>query len=273
MLSLAGAMLCAALAAPATIAQSSDPTDVEAELRRAKNEYAYGNYEQAAEMLRGLLYPMRVANDEQLIETRKYLALSYYLLGKLVAASEEFGKLLYLAPDFQLDPYTVPPPIIELLELVRTQRKPELDAIRQRKSDERAQMAAQQGFVRHVERTMFERSELGTLLPFGVGQFQNGDYGWGTLFALSEVGLVAVNVACYFVASSYGPTYSSTRDRAIVDALIVGQYASLALFGITWSLGVYQARLNFQPVVSGPPIVHDEPVSPHGGLLNLQLRF
>lgn len=273
MLSLAGAMLCAALAAPATTSLSNDPTDIEAELRRAKNEYAYGNYEQAAEMLRGLLYPMRVVNDEQMIETRKFLALSYYLLGKLVAASEEFGKLLYLSPDFQLDPYTVPPPIIELLELVRTQRKPELDAIRQRKSDEKAQMAAQQGFVRHVEQTMFERSELGTLLPFGVGQFQNGDYGWGALFAVSELGLVGLNIACYLVATSYGPTYSTLRDRRIVDALTVGQYASLALFGITWSLGVYQARVSFAPVVAGPRIVHDEPVAPHGGTLRLQLSF
>ena len=273
MLSLAGAVLCAALAAPATTPPSNDPADVEAELRRAKNEYAYGNYEQAAEMLRSLLYPIRLSNDEQVIETRKYLALSYYLLGKFVAASEEFGKLLYLSPDFQLDPYTVPPPIIELLELVRTQRKPELDAIRQRKTDERAHTAAQQGFVRHVEQTMYERSEIGTLLPFGVGQFQNGDYGWGTLFAVGEVALVGINIACYLVASSYGPTYSTTHQRSVVDALTVGQYASLALFGITWSLGVYQARLSFQPVVAGKPIVHDEPVAPHGGTLQLQLQF
>jgi tetratricopeptide (TPR) repeat protein len=273
MFSLAGVVLCTALAAPALTPPSTDPTDVEAVLRRAKNEYAYGNYEPAAEMLRGLLYPIRLSNDEQVIETRKYLALSYFLLGKFVAASEEFGKLLYLSPDFQLDPYTVPPPIIELLELVRTQRRPELDAIRQRKSDEKAQVAAQRGFVRHVEQTMFERSELGTLLPFGVGQFQNGEYGWGTVFAAGELALVGINIACYLVATSYGPTYSTTRERSIVDALTVGQYASLALFGITWSLGVYQARLSFQPVVTGPRIVHDEPVAPHGGALNLQLRF
>jgi tetratricopeptide (TPR) repeat protein len=250
--------------------------EIEAELRRARNEFAYGNYNLAAEKLRELLYPMRLYNDDQVIETRKYLALSYYLLGKVNAAKEEFGKLLYLSPDYQLDPYTVPPPIIELFELVRSQMKPELDAIRQRQSDEQLQAATKSGYVRHVDQTMLERSELATFLPFGVGQFQNGDYGWGAVFAISELALLGVNIGAYLWATSYGPTYHDQSRQRLVQALTVAQYSSLALFGVVWSVGVFQARLSFQPLVPGPRVVHDEPVghaSIGGGLLKLRVDF
>jgi len=252
-----------------------DPAEIDAELRRAKNEYAYGNYDHAAEQLRALLYPMRLYNDEQMIEARKYLALTYYLLGKLNAASEEFGKLLYLSPDYQLDPYTVPPPIIELLELVRAKMKPELDAIRQRKTDDDMRRGAKAGHVRTIEQTMIERSDFATLLPFGVGQFQNRDYGWGMVFATSELALLAVNIGAYLWASSLGPTYSDSRLQKRVQALTVTQYGALAAFGVVWSVGVFHARLSFQPMVPGPRVVHDEPVAalPRGGGLRLSLRF
>ena len=215
--------------------------------------------------------------DEQVIEARKYLALSYHLLGKPDAASEEFAKLLYLSPDYQLDPYTVPPRLVELLETVRARMKPELDAIRQRKSDEQLQSATKQGRVVTIEQTMVERSDFATLLPFGVGQFQNGDYGWGAIFAGTELALIAVNVGAYLAATSYGPTYSNKKLQTRVQALTVTQYGALTLFGFAWSLGVFQARLNFQPLTPGARVVHDEQQSAlptgAGGLMRLDLRF
>ena len=94
------------------VAQPADPAGIEDALRRAKNEYAYGNYEAAVEQLHALLYPMQLSTDEQVIGARKYLALSYYLLDRLDEVGEEFAKLLHLDPDYELDPYTVAPPVI-----------------------------------------------------------------------------------------------------------------------------------------------------------------
>lgn len=261
---------------PAQAATASDPAEIDAELRRAKNEYAYGNHQEAAEQLRGLLYPMRLYNDDQVIEARKYLALSYYQLGKLNATSEEFGKLLYYSPDYQLDPYTVPPPIIELFELVRAQKKPELDAIRQRNLDKQREQASRQGTVRIIEQTLIERSELVTLLPFGVGQFQKGDYRWGIVFALSELALLGVNIGAYLWASSFGPVVHDDETYELVQALTVVQYGALALFGVVWSIGAFHAHLGFQPLVPGPRVVRDEPaanLSGLGGQLRLTVPF
>jgi tetratricopeptide (TPR) repeat protein len=270
-------MIVAAALVLSLLAQTApgDATDVETELRRAKNLYAYGEYKKAAEALSNLLYPMRLSNDEQVIETRKYLALSFSLLGREDEAKREFGKLLYLSPDYQLDPYTVPPSIVELLESVRKAKKPELDAIRQRDSDERLQSPTRRGYVRVVEQTVVERSSIGTLLPFGVGQYQNGDYGWAAFFAGTELALLAVNIASYLVATSYGPTYADASRTRKIDALNIAQYGALAMFGVTWSIGVYHARASFQPVVVGPRVVHDEPSEPvvPGGLMKLRIDF
>jgi tetratricopeptide (TPR) repeat protein len=249
----------APVAAPVPLASDG----AELGLRRAKNEYAYGNYERAVEQLKGLLYPMRLTSDDQVVEARKYLALSYYLLGNVKLASEEFRKLLYLSPDYELDPYTVAPAIIETFEIVRGSMKDELNAIRQRQSDEKLAAATQPGFRRTIEITISERSEFATLLPFGIGQFQNGEIGWGIVFLATELALLAANVSSYLWAASVGDYTTAEADkRTLVQRLTVAQYASAALFGVAWSLGVFQARLNFVPIVRAPPVVKDEPLTP-----------
>src|SRR5262245_28292469 len=74
--------------------RDAGPLSVVDTLRRAKNEYAYGNYAPAVELLRGLLYPMRLYSDEQVIEARRYLGLALYLLDRRAEAQDEFTKLL-----------------------------------------------------------------------------------------------------------------------------------------------------------------------------------
>jgi tetratricopeptide (TPR) repeat protein len=245
------------------LAETAETRAVEDELRRAKNEYAYGNYDRAADILSNLLYPMRLTTDEQVIEARKYLALSYYLLDRLDQVGEEFSKLLHIDPDYVLDPFTIAPPVIDMFESIRRQLKPELDAIRQLRSDTKLQQPVKPGVQREIERRITEQSELATFMPFGVGQFQNGQMGWGIAFAVTELFLLAVNIAAYtYTVRMIGDYRSSERSR--VQTLTVTQYGALALFGLTWSLGVFQARLHFVPILESPETVRELPVS--GGL-------
>ncbi len=255
------------------IAQAADVAAVEDELRRAKNEYAYGNYEQAADTLRGLLYPMRLITDEQVIEARKYLALAYYLQDRLDLVGEEFAKLLHVEPDYQLDPFTIAPPVIELFEEIRKGLKAELDVIRQLRSDAKLKQPPKPGLQREIERRITERSELGTLLPFGFGQFQNGMTTWGVAFALSQVAMLAVNIACYTYVQRAVGDYTQA-DRKLVQVLTVAQYGSLALFGLSWSLSVFHARLHFVPAIEAPEVVREIPLTkaqhgPPGLVLNV----
>lgn len=270
---LASGSTRAAPKSSAPIKTSANTPSVDDELRRARNEYAYGSYEDAAKRLRELLYPMRLSTDTQVIEARKYLALSYYLLGKTAEIEEEFAKLLYLDPDYELDPFSIAPPVIELFENVRQKLRPELDAIRQRKSDTQMEEPGRPGHRRIVKFHTVEHSELATLLPFGVGQFQNGALGWGIFFAAAETVLLAVNIGSYLYASRVvGDRYPSS-ERRLVQALTVAQYASIALFTVTWSVGVLHARVNFSPIEEKPPVVTEEVISSWMPKLNLFWHF
>ncbi len=79
---------------------TTSPADViDRDLRRAGNEYAYGNYEEAILQLQSLLYPVKLVTEEQVVEARELLALCYYVTGRLDRMGTEFAKLLYVDPD------------------------------------------------------------------------------------------------------------------------------------------------------------------------------
>lgn len=251
------------------LAQPDDPAAIEDLMRRARNEYAYGNYSEAVKELRALLYPMKLSTDAQVVEARKYLALSYYLLGRRHDVEEEFTKLLYLDPDHELDPFSVAPAVIELFESVRRGLKEQLDSVRQRKSEERL-APPRPGTLRVVQTRSLERSDLATFMPFGIGQFQNGELRNGLLFCIAEVALLAVNVGAYVWGLNLD--HYNASQRGLVRTLNVTQYASLALLGGVWGAGVLQARLAFVPVLNEPPEVHDEVPEP-GKPLSLLLTW
>lgn len=264
-------LLALVLLSPQGTPPKRDET-VQDELRRALNEYHYGNYQSAITQLRGLVYPMRLNTDDQFIEARKYLALSYYLTEQHELVEDEFAKLLHLSPDHELDPFEVPPPIIEIFERVRKQLKPQLDVIREKKREAEFKRAQLGLTIRTVERTLVEQSQIATLLPFGTGQFQNGDVGLGVAFLITELALVGVNIGSHLASLSmdqYAPS-----DRSLVELLTLVQYASLALFGVTWSAGIFEARLHFIPAYSRPPRITETTLESRlGGALGLQINF
>lgn len=258
-------------------ADTADVTSADESLRRAINEYAYGNYGAAIDQLRALLYPMRLVSDSQVIEARKYLGLSYYLLNRPADMREELSKLLYVDPDYQLDPFSIPPAIIEEFERIREELRPQLDVIRLRRAEQSGNTSA----VRRIEQSVPNGGARGitSFLPFGVGQFENGDSSMGLFFALTEAILLGLNIAAYLYGTyGVGDDYAAS-DHGLVRGLQITQYTALSLFALTWGIGVYHARLQITPAI--PPVTQmvDTPrydpsvlARPSGGLL-FQLSF
>ena len=65
----------------------------------------------------------------------------------------------------------------------------------------------------------------------------------------AQLTALAVNIGAYYLARSY------RRDPDLGRMFSQLQYGGLALFGLSWSAGVIQARLNFVPRVVRPPII------------------
>lgn len=96
------------------------------------------------------------------------------------------------------------------------------------------------------------------VLPFGVGQFQNRQYGKGMLFALGEVGALGAGIYFYVYANKLtNELINSNLDTSKADVLdyytkqaafIKTQrtisYACLGGAGVIWVIGIVDALIN-----------------------------
>ena len=245
-MSLAATLMLILVSQGVADAPETDPRDL---LRRAQNHYAYGEYELAAPLLRLALTSDTPLDDAGITSARELLGLSAYLAGDIETARRAFTNLLLKRPEHLLDPFQVAPPIIEFFESIRKDLEPQLKALTQSQPTPEATPPRSTGRSQIVERVIVERSPLGLFMPFGYGQYQNGDTKLGHTLLSIQITALMMNIGSYYLARNY------RRDPSLGQAFSQLQYASLAIFGLTWSTGVIQARLNFVPRVVRPPII------------------
>ena len=215
---------------------AEEPED--AEVASLRSIYEYGRYAEVLERA-DLRIDQGQLTEAQLVELHKLAGLSAFHLHRTEDAARHLRALLRLEPDFNLDPFAVPPPAVDYLEGLRQQLGPELERVRQerrlrlerekaeaerresveaeRRESERALLEEQrrrlealsrQVVVREVEK----RSMLVNFMPFGAGQFQQGRTGLGTLFAASEGALAVTSIIAFFAYDSLVESQSVPVD-------------------------------------------------------------
>lgn len=190
-------------------AASTVPTE---ELQRGKNAYDRGEFSRAVEIVRPLLYPeIRLESDNKMVQAHRILGVSYLFENKQDEAALEFRRLLQIAPDYHFDPLLDPPEVVDFFNTVRKAYAGELAQLEaKRKEAEQArqrdleQCEKVRGGPSVIERRVGRNSFVVNFVPFGAGQFQNGQRkkAWAFLFAESvlgsaSVGAFATNLALY----------------------------------------------------------------------------
>ena len=273
---------------PAAAGAAPPPND----LKRAKDRYEFGAYADAAGAVRELLSRRKDLPEAEVVEAYRILGLSEYQLGDRNAARSAFVNLLSIDPDYALDPFLVPPPMVEFFDRVKREAEPELAPLRER----RRQLKEQERLAEEARRKLLaeeaarsgppskvvlvqERIYLFNWLPFGAGQFQNGDNGKGTAIAISQVLLGAVNLTaivahseiasnaqrCTYSTTCSNPPYSDqTRDQ--LKTLDIVKYVSAGLFWGIYAYSVYDAHLHYVPRV-------ETEVAPGGANVKLSWSF
>ena len=236
------------------------------EFETARSAYESQDYARAVALFENLAGgdTPQLTNRSLVLESKKYLGAGYLFLGKMDAAEREFERLLRLDPQYMLDPLGFPEEVQRLFARVKTR----LDAERKlaederRREDERMRSAeSQRGaqeqsrWVRltqlaETETVHEERSRWIGLLPFGVGQFQNGHLSLGAILAVSEGSLFAIAFVSWVVHENLrGQTpAASERDEFNLTERVT-RYTNriaLALFGVVAVTGVIDAQLRFQ---------------------------
>jgi hypothetical protein len=259
-------LLALALAAP------------QADLRRARDRFEFGAFADAAGSVRGWLAEHPDASGPDAIEAWRILAISEFHLGDLNQARSAFVSLLSIEPDTVLDPFLVPPPVVEFFDRVKKEHEPQLRPLRERKRalEEQARLAEEARrklILEEQARTgpptkvikVQERIYLFNWMPFGAGQFQNGHKAKGTAIALGELTLATVNLAAILVHNNIAddrsrrcspnqasgcsrPPYTDS-DRLLLQRLDLAKYLAAGAFWGVYAYGVYDAHRYFVPRV------------------------
>jgi hypothetical protein len=248
----------------------AEPTQVD--LEKAHNAYVAKNYAEAEERLRTLVDPrLGLRDSDQLAEARMYLAATLLAEDKKHEAKDIFDQLLMDRPDYQGDPLRVSLEAIDALTDAKARNREkiaQIQAERVRKAqEERAHTEAekQRQAARLLlleklageEHVIEKNSRFIALLPFGVGQFQNGQTTAGWMF-LGTQALFGAGAIVSALASSY--EYSQAKDlnsknqvlqataaynNSVTWAII--NYSLLGAFGLDAVLGIVHAQTTFVP--------------------------
>jgi hypothetical protein len=244
-----------------------------AEFTRGKAAYERAEYSRAIEVLRPLLYPeLRLETEGQVVEAHRMLGVSHLFEKQNELAAQEFRKLLQMRPDYRFDALLDPPQVVDFFNGVLREYEGELARIEQRrKQAEVEERQKREAYERSkngptvVERHMIRNSFTVNFIPFGAGQFQNGQRKKGYGFLISETTLAAVSVGAFATnfalygfrpkspcQSQTGPCVADNTDKNRSELLTRVQVVSGGLFFAVAAWGIADAILNFKPEVPAP---------------------
>jgi tetratricopeptide (TPR) repeat protein len=283
-------------------ARADDQSDV----AKARAAYEAKNYDDAEKRLRAMLDPETGTLKDPSLRTqaRMYWGATMLALKRKDEASAMFEKLLLDDPSYEPDPLSFPSDVIEVFIDTRKRIIDKINAAkaeqarlaaerRAREEDEKRRAKDYQGKLEKQaseERITERHSRWLALLPFGVGQFQNGQTVLGGIFLTSQMlmllgGAVAIPVYTYNRGRAYdhwtqGQDPATDPIKGYLDRANAAKFVSVGFdiaFVATAAIGVVHAQLTFVPesveVKKRPlPSVGFTPTS-GGGVLGLQGKF
>ena len=299
--------LLAALASALLVAAPARPPEARTSPReafvRGRTAFGRAEYKRAIEILHPLLYPEVLLDSEgEVVQAHRILGVSYLFSGRSEEAKREFHKLLELRPDYRFDPLLDPQQVVDAFNAVVKEEETEIDAIEARRKRRDLEIAArvQREARLHPPITTVVRYErhsyLLNFVPFGAGQFQNGQRRKGWLFlgvetalAAISVGALTTNFALYGVhpyrkcLQSVDPTDSCPNDeidhsqedtsRSLLKVQVIsgGLFFAAAIWGVIDAVRHYQRDVLMTEPVAPPPPALQVGLTPQG--LSAAFRF
>lgn len=233
---------------PALLSEGSSGPEIA--LRRGLFSYGQGEYQKALATLEPLAGPPpQLTREADLADLRRTLGILLFIADRKNEAREQFEWWLLMDASAELDPYSTAPTLLTFFNDIKKNLGPTTAEMARLQKERQRNYEA----PRLYERTLQPKLEFLCYLPFGIGQFQNGEVGMGLLFLGLEVAFLAVNIAGYvygqLIAEPDGRILSTTSNRRKFTEALVLQYVGLGSFVTTWTIGAIHARVRFRPWV------------------------
>lgn len=270
---LAGALIAVGPTGP--VPATPAPRDA---FDRGRTAFGRAEYQRAIEVLHPLLYPEVLLDSEgEVVQARRMLGVAYLFENKPDEARREFRKLLELRPDYRFDPLLDPQRVVDFFNGVLKEEAATIAEMEKRRRERDKKRAEEDAIIAARHRApptivRYERHSFAVnFIPFGAGQFQNGQRRKGWLFFGAEAVLGAVSVGAFAtnlglyglapqrkcldeqpmgVACPPGSIDHSQEDRS--NMLLGVQVVSGALFFAVAIWGVIDAIHHHQPEVPLP---------------------
>ena len=198
--------LVAAIAASAlTFAAIPARADERADLDKGRAAYLAKNYDDADARFRAMLDARSgtLHDPSYVAEARMYWAATLMAKGEDGAATPVLKSLILTRPEYEPDPLQLPQEVINRFYEVRSDVSAQLNADKlkrlreqlEKEKKERERKAKEAERLATLEKLAGEEvvtehhSRLIALVPFGAGQFQNGDKTLGFTFLIGEAAL------------------------------------------------------------------------------------
>jgi hypothetical protein len=270
--------------------------DAGADLEKAHNAYVAHQYDEAESRLGALLGPATGAlrDPDSIADARMYLGATFVAEKRFDEAAAVFVWLLSDKPEYQPDPLRVSLEAMDRFTDAKTHHRETLAAVqaeRVRKAQEekaKANLERQKAAVRlamlerlaGTEVVTTQNSRLIALIPFGAGQFQNGQTALAWTFLVSE-GLLAIGSGIGAAVWSYNlsqvdSNYSAgngsvaqqynyrAQTAAVVGDFLAGGFFAVALVGIIHAEATFVPETTTTRARAIPPVSVRPVVGPGG---------
>lgn len=214
--------------------------------QKAENVFRFQDYKTAESMLYALLYPeLKLTNPDQIMKAHEYLGACYYWLQNEKRMEEEFTVLLTLSPTIKLDPFYYPVSLIERFEGLR-KRLIELRLIDVQPPPKKN--VEEDKTCEKVHEQVVRRSRVASFMPFGIGQFENGEKTKGVLFMTGQAITLGTNIGAYLAIEYMRKADGrfSQDDAKKARTLRIVQYAGLGAFAALMVIGIIDSQVNFK---------------------------
>ena len=296
----------------ASLAAAPARADDAAELERGKSSYDAGRYAEGVERFRELLNPAstNALRDPTAVErARAYYAACLIALGRAEEADAEIEKIIRNNPVYSPDPVAFPGKVMDRFIEIKSRLKGEIEAaFRARAAAEAAAKAKAEREQREyiealqqlarTETVVVRNSRWIAMVPFGAGQFQNGQEVLGYTFLIAEAALAVASITSSVIYQGLNADYTRARfgdaaqdpgtvnhDKFMSDTALarsVNHYTTAAL-GVVALTGILHAQLTFvpefretrvRPLPAPPPSLTPKVgAGPSGLFLGLSGRF
>jgi hypothetical protein len=219
-------------------------------VQRALDTYDEGDYPTACQQLAALRVAASTPTEEQGLILRS-LGACRHVQGELAAADEAFAAWLLIEATAELDPVVYPPEMVAFFRGIKARIAPP-PAPAPSAPPPAPPAAAVPPPARHPALAV---------MPFGVGQFQNGHDVKGWVLAATDAAALAFAAFNLYRTESLktsggflaGGRYATDGDRQAAEQSQNFSVAGFAVFGALWVYGAVDGLTHLHDPVVPPP--------------------